>query len=145
MKMFEVRNLKNNEVHVLDELQLRKEAEYYYNNSEVLEAIDFSVLQNCIDFINRIDEVKEIEIEIKNYYKTPYWDQEFTIHFIKFKLNSNLYKVQVFEDENETYIHTCFSINNQREVEIVKHFGELSHKVFTMVYEAIEEDYQGEF
>lgn len=60
MRKFRVTNTETGENHILDEKIIRAEAEYLYNNSEILDQIDFSVLENCIEFVKRVDQVEEI-------------------------------------------------------------------------------------
>ncbi|KZR57527.1 hypothetical protein [Pseudobacillus badius] len=40
--------------------ELRRLAEYYYSNSDETEVIDFSVINNCIEFVRRVDKVDGI-------------------------------------------------------------------------------------
>ena len=59
MKNYRVEFL-DEEPAILNEDDLRDLAIYYYNNSEVNEEINFDDIQNCIEFVNRVDKVTEI-------------------------------------------------------------------------------------
>jgi hypothetical protein len=80
MRQFKVTCSELKEVYIIDENQIRDEALYYYNNSEGDEEIDFSSLQNCIDFVSRVDKVEEIE---RSYEATWFLDSIYRLHIWK--------------------------------------------------------------
>ncbi|WHY01854.1 hypothetical protein [Neobacillus sp. DY30] len=45
---------------VINEKELKELAVYYYQNSDEVQKIDFSILENAIEFIKRVDRVEEI-------------------------------------------------------------------------------------
>lgn len=61
MRKFKITDLETEESMIIDEVLLRKSAEWHYRNSDVDEEIDFSIVENCIEFINRVEPVEEIK------------------------------------------------------------------------------------
>lgn len=59
------------ETHELDEDQMKTLAQYYYNNSEVTDDIDLSNIDNAIEFVERVDVVREVEIPSDHMYGKP--------------------------------------------------------------------------